>query len=98
MNKKTIVKILLILLFLGCFFAVPYGYFMLVRFLGMVGFIILAYYDEPKEDKTLMIIWIVSAVLINPILRLPLGRAIWNIIDMVWIFGLLLSLLMDRKK
>jgi uncharacterized membrane protein YhdT len=61
----------------------PYGYFQLVRFVGMMGFIILAYLDKEKEDKTIMIIWICSAVLINPIFKIALGRTIWNIVDVI---------------
>jgi len=47
----------------------PYGYFQLVRFVGMTGFIILAYLDKENEDKMIVIIWICSAVLINPIFK-----------------------------
>jgi len=80
----------------------PYGYFQLVRFVGMTGFIILAYLDKEKEDKMIVIIWICSAVLINPIFKIALGRTLWNIADVIWSVILLTTLIMeynaDRKK
>jgi hypothetical protein len=61
----------------------------------MTGFIILAYLDEEKEDKTIVIIWICSAVLINPIFKLALGRILWNIADIIWSAILLTSLILE---
>ena len=87
-NKLLILKIVLIILFIGCLFDWEYGYFQLVRFLGMVGFGLLAYHDFEK-NKTWFIIWLASAILINPIFKIALGRELWNIIDIVW--ALLLS-------
>ncbi|MBX2959773.1 MAG: hypothetical protein KF732_07415, partial [Flavobacteriales bacterium] len=99
---KPIVKILLTVLFLCCLLDMPYGYFQLVRFVGMTGFIVLAYLDKEKEDKTIMIIWICSALLINPIFKIALGRSIWNIVDVIWSIILLTTLIIDynadRKK
>jgi hypothetical protein len=80
----------------------PYGYFQLVRFIGMTGFILLAYLDKEKEDKAIMIIWICSAVLINPIFKIALGRTLWNITDIIWSIILLTTLILEynakRKK
>jgi uncharacterized membrane protein YhdT len=68
----------------------------------MTGFIILAYLYSNKEDKTIMIIWICSAVLINPLIKIALGRTIWNIVDVIWSIILMTTLIMefnaDRKK
>lgn len=75
----------------------PYGYFQLVRFVGMTGFIILAYLDMEKADKTTMLIWICSAVLVNPIFKVALGRTIWNIVDVIWSIILLTTLIMEHN-
>jgi len=61
----------------------------------MTGFITLAYLDNGKEDKTIMIIWICSAILINPMFKIALGRAIWNIVDIIWSIVLLTTLIID---
>lgn len=100
--NKLILKLLLTVLFLCCLLDMPYGYFQLVRFIGMIGFIILAYNDRNSENKMLFITWICSAVLINPIIKIPLGRTIWNVVDVIWAFILLITLIIEfhayRKK
>ncbi len=92
---KIVVPLLLTVLFLCCLFDMPYGYFQLVRFIGMAGFILLAYADHDSKNKTLMIIWICSAVLINPLIKIPLGRTIWNVVDVIWAIVLLVTFILD---
>jgi hypothetical protein len=75
---KTITKIILTILFIACLFKMPDGYFQLVRVLGMASFVWFAYIDNERKDKTLFIIWILSALLINPFIKIALGRTIWN--------------------
>lgn len=95
---KIIVKLFLTILFLSCLLDMPYDYFQFVRFIGMTGFIILAYLDSKKDNKTIMIIWICSAVLINPIFKVPLSRFYWNIIDVIWGILLLTTLIIEYRK
>ncbi|HET7115041.1 MAG TPA: DUF6804 family protein [Hanamia sp.] len=94
---KTITKIILAILFIACLFKMAYGYFQLVRFLGMVSFVWFAYIDGEKKDKTLFIIWVLSALLINPFIKIALGRTIWNIVDVTWAILLLSTILVDKK-
>ena len=86
MNNTTqnIIKLFLAGLFLGCLASMPYGYYQLVRTLGMVGFAALAWADSNKPSKVLTIVWIASAVLINPLFKIALGRTLWNVIDVIW--------------
>lgn len=96
-----IVKIFLTVLFLCCLLDMPYVYFQIVRVLGMGGFAWLAYIDSEKKDKSLMIVWICSAILINPIFKIVLGRTIWNVVDVIWALVLIVTLVFDvmnRKK
>ena len=71
------------MLFLICLFDMPYGYFQLVRFLGMLGFLILAYISYKNEFPILVIVYIALAVLLQPIIKIHLGRSIWNIVDVI---------------
>ena len=105
MTKKTemndtdkIIKVALALLFVGCLADMPYGYFQLVRFLGMIGFSILAYFASTKKDNIFFVVWLASAILINPIVKISLGRSLWNVIDVIWAILLLGSLLIERSK
>ena len=76
-------KSLLAILFLLCLLNWNYGFYQLVRFVGFVGFSILAYHQKDKKD-TWFYIWLFSALLINPFFKVSLGRTIWNSIDVIW--------------
>ena len=96
-SKETIgyVKISLSILFLLCLLDWQYGFYQLVRFLGMIGFGILAF-EEYEKDKNWFIVWISSLILINPIFMISLGRDIWNLVDVIWV--VLLGYSFFRKK
>ena len=91
-----IIKIVLAILFVGCLFDWSYGYYELVRFLGMVVFGILAY-DNYEKNKTWFVIWLSSAILINPIFKIALGRELWNIVDIIWAILLIVSIFIKTK-
>lgn len=91
------VKIFLAILFVGCLFDMTYGYFQLVRFLGMVGFGVLAL-NSYKKNKTWFAIWVSSAILINPIFKIALGREIWNVVDIIWALLLMVSIFIEKKE
>lgn len=95
---KILVKIIISILFVVCLFKMPYGYFQLVRFAGMASFIWFAYLDNEKNDKSLVILWVCSAILINPFIKIPLGRTIWNIVDIVWALIILATLVRDFRR
>lgn len=94
----TILKFILILLFLVCWLDMPYSYFQFVRIIGMIGFAIIAYDEKQKGNERLAIFWGLSAIIINPIFKVSLGRFLWNIIDLIWATILSLTLINDRKK
>lgn len=91
-----IVKVILIMLFLGCLLNWDYGYYQLVRFLGMVGFGFLAYCNYQKS-QIWFLIWLSSGVLINPIFKIALGRELWNVIDIIWAISLIISIYTDKR-
>ena len=88
---KNFIKITLSILFIGCLFDMPYGYFQLIRFLGMVGFGILAF-NQYKMNQFWFIIWLASAILINPIFKISLGR------DIIWALILVASVFINQNK
>ena len=96
-NKLNIIKIVLSALFLLCLFDWQYGFYQLVRFLGMIGFGILAFNDYEK-DKNWLVVWISSLILINPFLKISLGRDIWNIVDVIWVILLIYSIYNTKNK
>lgn len=96
MNKTITLKILLSILFLLCLLDWNYGFYQFVRFSGMVGFSVLSYQQYKKNDVW-FVVWLVSAILINPIFKIALGRTLWNIIDVAWAVLLIYSLLQEKK-
>ncbi|MEO9512138.1 MAG: DUF6804 family protein [Flavobacteriaceae bacterium] len=97
MNKSLLfIKVILAILFVGCLLDWDYGYFQLVRFLGMISFGILAFNDYEKH-KNWFLIWLVSAILINPIFKIALGRELWNIIDIIWAILLTISIFIKKE-
>jgi hypothetical protein len=56
----------------------------IVRLVGMLGFAYLAYTEKDNSNKIMFIFFICSAVLINPILKISLGRPLWNVVDIIW--------------
>lgn len=98
-NQIIVLKLSLIVIFIGCLFDMPYGYFQFVRFFGMVGFIILSISEHKKNlrNNKYLLIWIISAILVNPFIKIALGRMIWNIVDLIWVIILIISLISDRK-
>ena len=95
--NTTYLKLGLAILFLVCLFNMPYGYYQLVRFLGMVGFAVLAYQNYQK-NQTWFVIWLASALLINPFIKVSLGRSLWNVVDVVWAILLVWSIFEERRQ
>lgn len=89
------IKIILAILFFFCLADMPYGYYQFVRFLALVGFGYLAFLANKEGKETEMFIYGALALLFQPFFKIPLGREIWNVVDVIVGIGLLISL---RKK
>lgn len=92
-----IIKIVLAVLFFLCVADMPYGYYQLVRFAGLIGFAILAYQANEKGKQTEMIIYGGLALLFQPFFKIALGRELWNIVDVIVGIGLLISIFLKPK-
>ena len=75
--------IVLAILLLLCLAPMPYGYFMLVRFVMMVAFGILAYRYYMLHKHIAMWVFVVLALLFQPFYKVVLGRAMWNAVDVI---------------
>ncbi len=91
-----VIKIVLSILFLVCLLDMPFGFFQLVRFLGMIVFAILTY-NNYQKNQLFFVVWASSAILINPFFKIALGREIWNIVDLIWVVLLIVSIFINRK-
>ncbi|HLW30925.1 MAG TPA: DUF6804 family protein [Aequorivita sp.] len=93
-----LIKIGLAILFFLCLLQMPYGYYQLVRFLALVGFVILAYQAYQDNNSTATIIYAALALLFQPFFKIALSRDIWNIVDVIVGIGLLVSLFVSQKE
>jgi len=93
-----IVKLALAFLCFTCLAKMPYGYYELFRFAALVGFVVLAYYAIENGKKLEVIIFIALAVLFQPLIKIALGRSLWNIIDVFVGMALSLSVALSLKK
>tara|TARA_B100000963_G_C22433437_1_gene583194 strand:- start:197 stop:487 length:291 start_codon:yes stop_codon:yes gene_type:complete len=61
----------------------PYGYYQLVRFLALVGFLVLAYSSFINNRIEIAILYVVLAILFQPFFKVVLGREFWNLVDII---------------
>jgi hypothetical protein len=95
---QKVLKITLSVIFLLCLLQMPYGYYQAARFIGMLGFILLAYFSNQQNNKIEVIIYIALALLFQPFIKIALGRTVWNIVDVIISAGLIVSLFIKPKK
>lgn len=93
---KTIKIILIVLLFV-CLLDMPYGYYVLVRFISMVAFAFFAYEAYRHKNQRDLIIFIVLVLLFQPFEKIALGRVLWNIVDVVVAVYLIFNVIESRK-
>jgi len=96
-SNSVYVKIVLAIMLFSCLLDMPYGYFQLVRFVALIGFGYLAYQANSEEKQTELIIYIALAILFQPLIKISLGRSLWNIVDVIVGAGLILSVLNKPK-
>lgn len=94
-----LIKVLLVVLLLVCLLDMPYGYYQAVRFVGLVGFSLLAYFSYEQKKNVEVIIYVALALLFQPFAKVALGRTIWNVVDVVvaMAMGLIGSFLVRRR-
>ncbi len=97
MKSPNVLKVVLAVLLLLCLADMPYGYFVFVRIVAMIGFAILAYQANRMEHNTETIIYVGLALLFQPLIKIALGRPIWNIVDVIVAAGLIISIFRQSR-
>lgn len=90
-------KVVLSILLFVCLLDMPYGYFQLVRIFALVGFGYLAYEAKKNGFEKEMFVYGGLALLFQPFLKIPLGREIWNIVDVIVGIGLLITVFSNKQ-
>lgn len=76
-------NILLAIALLICLMPMPYGYYILIRYISAIVFGVMAYDYYCQKQKKMYVVTLSLAVLFQPLIKLPLGRDIWNLVDIV---------------
>lgn len=97
LTTENLIKIALSVLLLICLFDLPYGYYPLIRYIAVVGFAILAYYEYERKNIPMVIVFVALAILFQPLLKISLGRQVWNIVDVIIAIGLIGSIFVRKK-
>ena len=92
------IKISLAILFFLCLLDMPYGFYMFVRFSALIGFGVLSMQSFHEDKQTELVLYVALAILFQPILKIALGRQLWNIVDVIVGVGLLVSIIAKAKK
>ena len=64
-----------------CLMPMPYGYYILIRYISAIAFGVMAY--DYYYQKKMYVVTLSLALLFQPLIKLPLGRDIWNFVDIV---------------
>jgi hypothetical protein len=93
LTTENLTKIALAILLLICLFDLPYGYYQLIRYIALVGFAVLAYYEYDRMSIPMVIVFMGLMLLFQPIAKVTLGRQVWNIVDVLVAIGLVTTIL-----
>lgn len=98
LNYSPWLKVVIAILLLLCLMNMPYGFYELVRFGATVAFFYLSYGYFKSKDNGLGLVFAALALLFQPFFKVALGRAIWNVIDVVVAAGLIYLIVKAFKK
>ena len=98
LTAENLIRIALAALLLLCLFHMPYGFYQLFRYIAMVGFALLAYYQYERKNVPGTIVFVCLVLLFQPFIKIALGRQIWNIVDVIVAAGLLFMVFMRARK
>ena len=96
-NNLKLIFLVLAAFLLLCLAPMPYGFYQLVRFVAMVLFAVFAYIYWGKDSKPLAVTFSALALLFQPFQKIALGRAMWNIVDVLVALGLILLFFYERR-
>ena len=91
------IQLLIAALLLLCLFNLPYGFYILIRFLSAIAFAFFAYHYYEKKKETIAITFGALALLFQPFFKIAIGRELWILVDII-AAALLIILAIKEKK
>lgn len=77
------IKLILAIALTICLLPMPYGYYILVRFVAMTIFAFFAFSYYESKVTPLAFTFGALTLLFQPFVKLALGRGLWNIVDVI---------------
>lgn len=90
--------LILAVILLLCLLDMPYGYYQFVRFFSFVLSGYFAYVAYNHKKTVLLLIFIIAGLLFNPIIKTPLGKEIWQMVDIGYAGFLIIVLIFELIK
>ena len=91
------VYLFLAAMLLLCLAPMPYGYFMLVRYVMMLACGWMAYRYYVNQKWATLWTFVALVLLFQPIVKIALGRMLWNVIDVAVAAFLVAMFVMEKK-
>ncbi|MBR1688147.1 MAG: hypothetical protein IJ710_06385 [Prevotella sp.] len=95
MKRKYLIMAAVLLL---CLAPMPYGYFQLVRLLATLLFGAMAYRYYQERREGLAYACGTLALLFQPFYKIALGRALWNVMDVIVAAGLIILFFVEHRR
>jgi hypothetical protein len=86
-----VVKVGMALVLLSCLLDMSYFYFQFVRVIAVFAFAMLAHEAHKNNFSRECIIYILLAILFQPLIKVALGRTLWNLVDVLVALWLILN-------
>lgn len=90
-------ELIIAAILLLCLLPMPYGYYVLARFVAMVAFAVFAYQYWSRKQTQWTVIFGALALLFQPFVKIVLGRTMWNVVD-VAVAIMLIALWYDNRR
>lgn len=91
-------KLIIAALLLLCLLHMPYGYYLLIRWAVLVCFAYFAYDYYKKKQIPLSFAFFGLAVIFQPLVKIALGRTLWNILDVAVAIFLVVLTFIEKPK
>lgn len=91
-------QLILSVLLLICLLAMPYGYYVLIRFIVTICFCIFTVQYHDKNKQGLVITFGSLALLFQPLFKVALGRTMWNVVDVLVAIFLIGLVVFESKR
>ncbi len=93
-----IIKILISFLLLLAVFGLPYAFYIFLRIIVFTSMIFFIFTEYKTIDKWITFIYVILAVLFNPIIPVYLTKEIWFYIDILSAISILIIVIVSWKQ